>query len=539
MHPFRFSSSERPTRIAKALTRAFEASGHPFPHSKIREATAVMFGYRNWNDLLGQVGKHSLTALDQDVSSAEADARRVRYIASLKTSLGAPAAAIAAVVDQVGPSSSAKKPGDLKGGAWQETIERLARGFEAMSFNLSPVSEKELQGFEFWVKRARGERLRGLALPDQYGYRLLTGEDGSLKFVSLPLHAPGSEDDAEFDGGEFLGRMLQKAGLLSSEVPPSSVNVPYIRETLSRLDGKAVQLLQAVRSFDTRAYDLARSLPNTSAFRAAVEEAPMLGAVLTHRAHAEANHYDYPNEPTTSSNPLQAFAAQAEAFAAKRWQGLEFDPLRAQAVIGAVGRVVVLHDLGLLPWHIAFLSYAPDDALPKTPGQMKAAMGFIEAATDLFGEGMIAPHDFYREFEERHGNDWARIDTLRGKIFGLSLYASEIGDCVAAQFIAESGEVPEEDGNDKWGVGRAIFASLAAGKGFSEALEMKAQWDDDLEADVGDRFAALRSKLLPEWAADLSVTELLARFGFEPDHNGPEPILIRTTPSLEATGLRL
>ncbi|BCB21959.1 hypothetical protein [Bosea sp. ANAM02] len=420
------------------------------------------------------------------------------------------------------------KPADPKADAWAKTVERMALGFEAMATHIRPVSDGELDGFEFWISSSQIEGRRRLTSgpAEQLGFRLLTAEGGSLKMVRLPWTAPGSSDAVKRDQSSFLGTALRMAGLLEDKFPKRTLEREYIRTTLSRLDGDALSLLKAVRSYDTPAYNIARSLPADAPFRAAVEKSPMLGAILTHRAHAEMNGGAYLNDPTLSDDPIGAFAQQAADFAGHKWPGLEFDTRRARAVIEAIGNVVVLYDLGLLPWHVAFLTYAPDAALPKTPEQMKAAMGFIEAATFIFDEGFIAPGDFYRELSE-NGNDWGIYDENGQSALWVKSLPNEIGNCVASQFLSENGIEPEADHNEDWGVGREIYASIGAGKGFLEALELRNKWDDDLDAAIPDRYSVLREKLLPEWAAELEVTALLARYGFSRDDGRDGPGFVR------------
>ena len=56
--------------------------------------------------------------------------------------------------------------------------------------------------------------------------------------------------------------------------------------TLRRLDGRALGLLRAVPAFGTEVYAIARLVPEESPFEGLVDRLPMLGAEISHLAHA-------------------------------------------------------------------------------------------------------------------------------------------------------------------------------------------------------------------------------------------------------------
>lgn len=100
-----FHSSVRPTRIAKSIHRHLGDRGFDPAYGRVREACAAMFGYRSWNDLLGQIGRATPSPSDQDAGSAVAMERAAIFSRRLSEALGIPLEAALEIVSSVGPTS--------------------------------------------------------------------------------------------------------------------------------------------------------------------------------------------------------------------------------------------------------------------------------------------------------------------------------------------------------------------------------------------------------------------------------------------------
>lgn len=103
-----FKSAERPKRIARSIRKHLGDHGIDRAYGRVREACAAMFGYRSWNDLLGQVGKGTPSAFDQVAGSALTMERAAVFSRRLSEALGIPAKAASEIVSSVGPMS--KRP---------------------------------------------------------------------------------------------------------------------------------------------------------------------------------------------------------------------------------------------------------------------------------------------------------------------------------------------------------------------------------------------------------------------------------------------
>lgn len=103
-----FNSSVRPTRIAKSIHKHLENRGFDPTYGRVRKACAAMFGYRSWNDLLGQAGRSTPSLSDQDAGSAVAMERAAVFSGRLSEALGIPLETASEIVSSVGPTS--KRP---------------------------------------------------------------------------------------------------------------------------------------------------------------------------------------------------------------------------------------------------------------------------------------------------------------------------------------------------------------------------------------------------------------------------------------------
>lgn len=489
-----FVSDERPRRIAKALKNRLAALGHDLPFAKVREATAGMFGYRSWNDLLGQCGRSQPSPGDQDVSAEEAAERRRRYVERLASGLNLPIDVAAAAVDEVGPTSRRRAAFDL-----DAAIQRMARNLSARG----PIEVRIQPSGASTTKPSEGFRL-GNDLIDQ----LLVCDDGSLS-----------------NGKVMIGRMLQGAGLLeggAAEVEPD----PMVERTLKRLDRKALRLLRAVPHFSSDAYEIARGLTDGSPFVRLVDELPMLAAEIEHLAHARRNALretdDLREDMILSGEPMQRYLDVVGRFAVRKWPGIPFDRKDAERTVRAVGGIAVLEDLGLQPWHVAFLALVPDSKLPRSPRQMVAAMRFAEAWT-----GAFSPQDLGMTpaaFDSGFDGDWVAIqEEARASAYTLTSAFGEIAADVTALHAMKSGvdldralERPVE------GIlARRVRDHLVPGRGLLEICGLIARYHANLGEQDGPEGpgkcyrAMIASGVLGD-VADAEPSVVISRLGLSP-----------------------
>ena len=85
-----FATSQRAQRVSKHLKSKLAQLGRSFPYSRIQSATAVMYGYANWNDLLGRCGGTTPSPLDGAIPTAEIDARAAAFASRLSLALSLP-----------------------------------------------------------------------------------------------------------------------------------------------------------------------------------------------------------------------------------------------------------------------------------------------------------------------------------------------------------------------------------------------------------------------------------------------------------------
>lgn len=496
-----FVSDERPTRVAKSLKKRLAELGHDLPFSTVREATASMYGYRNWNDLRAQLGSTTSSPYDQDAGPGVADLRAATFAERLSASLSIPMDIATSAIAEVGPTSRRQPPATIYD--FDADTARIA-GFFAEDWTVSPHPQGRA-GFLASSSRT----FRGIKLE----------KDGSIHVE---------------DGGKVVEEGLSLSNvLIRSRAKPGQEPQPAVLDFLRRLDPKALRLLRSVRRVDLETYEIARSVPEDSAWARLVDRLPLLGSEMATLGHDRTSGFE--KEPDSlrermivSQDPMEDYLSIVENYALKEWPAAGFDRESARRVVERIGTMVTCHDLGLLPWHTAFLSYAPDAKLPGTAKALEEAFGFIERWTVLFDPLIgMAPDDFYREFD----GDWKTLDERCYDLrTSMTMRFSPIA-CVLTRSAADALGRPM--GGNPWELEEdpvagileeRIREAVVKGKGLAslartlEALRLEEDDDVDEEARTNeDRLQALlRSRAIHEQLVDGDAVAALGRFGIDP-----------------------
>lgn len=195
-----FVSDERPTRVAKSLRKHLAALGHMFPFTTVREATAVMYGYRNWNDLRAQVGSAPASPADQDSDASVVAERRLAFVDALVSKLAIPRDRAEAAIDAVGPMSRRRI-----GTPDIDTLDINAIPLEAGRMRVGDVDVFYLEG-----PRNRSPRETG---PKSL-FRILVGVDDDGIRLASPMRAtfpPVEGDNSSYETiAEAVERLLRE-----------------------------------------------------------------------------------------------------------------------------------------------------------------------------------------------------------------------------------------------------------------------------------------------------------------------------------------
>lgn len=517
-----FHSPEFPESVVKSLRRRLKHMGHAVPLGRMREATALMYGYGKWNELLGRVGQSTPFLSDQEVGPTVAAERSAVFAERLAQALDLPVHVAAEVVAATGPTS--RRSMGVVPFDWDGAVLRMAGAISASARSIEATSIGKFDGFRVAVAGPHSD------------WAILVDEAGAAIYCKAHGERPLSLRDRMSFGGLF-GRRLQDAGLSTAgEVRDPD---PVVLRTLRRLDGRALGLLRTVPSFGEEVYRVARLVPEGSAFEDLVARLPMLGAEISHLAH-DLHSDDNQSRSKKQAAPREAMIASADPmrnyldivgdFARKAWPHHKFDLQRARETVEAIGSVVVLEDLGLLPWHVAFLSFAPITKLPTTPAQLAAAMRFTEKWTTLFKPQIgIDPHDFYREFD----GDWALLRSTVAGMKGASFFhnlnevAQTVTDALLGPRAASVQDYDVLPGRIALEIlNRRLTPRLVAGRGMMDLFRPYDRWiavhsnrgDEGREAYSDQAFLALSSsELLPADLRSLTPRELLLSLCIDPD----------------------
>ncbi len=502
-----FTSHARPERIAKALRGELLRLGHDIRYTRVREATAAMFGYASWNDLLGRAGKCAPDPSDQDAGEAVASARRETYATRLADELGIPREAAAAAVDAVGPTSRR----GARGFDAEAAKRRIARYLSSSGEALRVEGETIVVPYRRWGKPAE---MRYEVRPDGR----VTGPDTGL-----------------------LGGSLQAAGL-SGDDDPEGQDVP---ETLRWLDARALRLLRGCPSFSAVVYEKVRKMGPDEPLARLFDEVPWLAMEIQVERDMRRMCNDTPHmreaieygrlirlqvEFLASTDPFDAYLGLVADHVEREMPGLPFDRGAAAGAIRALGRFGVLAGEPPSRRHVAFLSQGPSKAWPRSREDAEAAIRFIGLRRDLFRPySPVQPDGFFAEFD----GDWVRY---AAEADATDLAISEVYGEVAAAVIRAGADLvgcPISDlslngGHDVVGIlaGR-IAAHALRGKGFLSMVGHAGDWSEACGSEwrrSGERLlgkaaafrAVLASGILAEGFADPDPLTVLERFGFDP-----------------------
>jgi hypothetical protein len=100
-----FDADTRPRKIGKLLKRAMDRLGYEFQLKQAYLFTAQMYGYRDWIDLLHNLGAAPPTAFDAEVTPEIATARQAQYVEALVENGVRPSDA-ERIIDEIGPTRS-------------------------------------------------------------------------------------------------------------------------------------------------------------------------------------------------------------------------------------------------------------------------------------------------------------------------------------------------------------------------------------------------------------------------------------------------
>lgn len=510
MTRIQFLSAERPSRISKALARALADAGHHIPYMTVREAVAEMYGYRNWNDLLAQVGKQAPSPYDQDLDSLEAEARRSIFVARLADLLSLPREVAALVVDQVGPTSRAKRSLPKPRESWDIIARRISAGLAARASEIRPMNSSDATGVFVALKPEIRMHDFILSVTNQGEVEFWTGHDLQI-------------DNRSSD----FGRILHMAGLAASSDEQAHLPSPApLLNTVSRLDPDALHLLRATPTFSVAAYRLAKASPLNGPIRETVSSYPLLGNVFESRARREDIGQIAEDEPTSDANPVEAYLNQVATWVSGQWPHLEFNRANADHALRSVGALELLPKRGLSVSDIALLAFAPAAAVPKTANQLKAFMNFVDDELGLFYENRMLPAVFFDAFGKTSGYDWAKLLGQRAKSQRTSLLSAieeDIGGTVGRALALELGMNPLalSDNEASIEIGERLTRRVCERRGYLELSGVMKAWDeisyDDIESDddaCRAMYCALSTtKLLPEELSGLSAADLVGKLG--------------------------
>lgn len=504
-----FSSDVRPVRISKSIKKRLDEEGRGFPYSQVREAAAVMFGYHGWNDLLAQVGVSKPSPYDDELDEAERFERAQLFAKRLARALDLPSEQASKVVRAVGPMS--RSPHGAADTA-SPHVRSVAYHVSQRYPRISPAFRGRFSGF-----RIEGLIVRGRMMTVD----LLTAADGDVIY--------GTPEDSRFSEKtpqDELGLFLHDNGLGRPPVLGDLAISPLVLETLSRLDCDVLDLLRGAPAFSCDAYRLARSIPQSSAFLAECVEYPLLAAEIERAAEAGRKNRGVPDRTVIDSeDPLDALARLALTSCKQRWPIIE--PPTASRVRDVSETVLRMHlsgGPGVSPCHLAFLGLAPDEGIPRTSEQLRAAIGFIDNNPHVFAEDglCVAPSAFFAELGQRFDNNWLRLSAYASRSGLPSVdVPGEVGTILvmaAAAEIDALDRMPDPVGRPATLVVGRHFARKAIGNlGFAGAIEKLA----------GLREAVpLLSRVSPRWA-DLGMAAL-RRAGFVPDDGRSAMQIVRS-----------
>lgn len=494
-----FVSDERPSRVAKSLKKHLAELGHDLPFSTVREATASMYGYRNWNDLRGQVGKAPASVPDQESSSDMVALRRSSFVDRLSAVLAIPRSAAEAAVDAVGPTSRRQPASETYD--FEQDILSAAKLFTA-KWSISDHPSGKV-GFS----ASRTLESRRIKLP----------QSGSIS-----IDADGMVEESGLDLDDVMVRSTRQV-----ESEPDA----RVLEFLRRLDPQALRLLRSVRRIDRASYEIAKSIPRTSAWAQLVEKLPLLSSEIATLAHDRHSGFDVDPDSLRermirSDDPMTGYMSIIERYASKSWPGLRIDRDSARNVVETLGTCVIHHDLGLLPWHTAFLSFAPADMLPRNQKTMAEAFGFIERWTTLFGTSVgMAPADFFREFD----GDWRKADESHVKDHTLWMLFGTVADILTRSAAHDldrplEGDLMALDGNAAvHPLTHAVRSAIVSGKGltsYAQAMNALRREIHDLPEEASDEDhwnALVASKVIPASLIASGAAETIANLGMNPE----------------------
>lgn len=421
---FIFNSDTRASRISKSVKKHLATYGKDLPLSQVREATAVMYGYRGWNDLLSQVGSEHPSPYDDELPAADISVRTQSYTQRLSEALGISSDLAHSVVMAVAPSGRANQSPQLPITSIidERHIRSMAKFISQKYQNITPVTVSRFRGFHIEDMIIQGHIRNADLLVSDDGHEVFFGTSGSRPpNYSTPLVT------------DCFGNFMHEAGLARPAIQNSLDANPDVLSTLLRLDRRALEMLRGAPSFSSDTYRLCFSIPDDAPFRTLLNEYPMLATEIERAAHSvRMRYYDTSAiDIITSIDPLSSYSSHVLSYVAQEW------PLVAKPSVDGINettrsimRTLVVHDKGIMPWHIAFLSLAPRGAIPESSDQLRSALTFIDSNTNIFRDDSfgIRPDMFYNEFRSRFGYDWRKLSAFstRHEMHEVNV-ATEIG----------------------------------------------------------------------------------------------------------------
>ena len=526
----RFSSGERPTRVSKSIRKRLADAGHDLPYSRVREGVASMYGYRSWNDLLGNVGKGPRTPDDVDLAPSEARERHDAFAVRLSAALGIPATVAEDVIAAVGPTSGrVRTTFDVVA-----AVERMSRHLTASAERIEPFRLGDLVGFVATEHPVAVGRARYAFEDGVRGFSILVSDDGKrVVYERLSGRHPVPTGRSRALQDDQFGRHLQSAGLLAANSDPGKGEPhPLVHDTLSRLAPRALRLLRSAPCFSPEAFGMAASLDDGAPFAKLVDDFPLLASEFENVAHSlhdgaltdDANR-EKRKAILTSGDPLGLYVERARSFADRAWPHLPFDGGGAKRAVTDTCKIEVLRDLGVQPWHIAFLSFAPREKLPTTAAQVAAMIDFVEDMTCLFKEGVrMEPRDFYGSFD----GDWVAADAVRlgrGSFWSPSVVLGEAAVDLSGAVLESAGVAFEPDGLDGdllvSCVHDRLVPACVTGRGLDLLDDLRAwssasEWKGDVPPSRIDNAGALSTTgVLPPSLRGLKPEDVLRGLGID------------------------
>lgn len=505
-----FASKKHAENVARRIKQMLSGTAHERPNAAVTHGLAQACGYRNWNELLGHIGKIDPTPVDQDLNVGDVSSRYGEFSHRLAEVLGVPKEITRALTEVIRPFSSHQKVASIS----DAFIRMMAQRISSPPHVIEPINKDGSIGFRV-VSPAHTQNFRGRQVQQNTrSHEICVAADGRI--VS--------------DGFNDYEEIMSLGGLWDGDVVISDeISAPKaVVDVLSRLDRQVLHLHRCAGDGSAFSYNEAFQLDRNIPLFKLVLEMPGIAAVFTlayrnqyYRDELVSDRYDI-----LGSDPFGDYCRKVLEQSKKAWPQLDVTPERVRFVAKKflsipVGSYAI--DLNLP----AFLCHMPDFMFPKNTSEAEAAVQFVDMTGSFFRyeHGLrMSPVKFAEEFIEKAGGSWAVADKLRngwlvpGQTIGCSVLGAAAFEC---GYEIHPGEFEDEEGALCDQIGTVLVTE--SGVGFFSAVEaldvllgevdLNSPEDD---AKVAKDYEALsKSALVPESQRGSTATKLLECYGID------------------------